>query len=188
MASCVKDLMLPLEEYAVVGEDATIREAFEALRVSQSRLPPGRQRHRAVLVRNLSGEIVGKVHYFAFLRALVPDWKAARESSVLDRAGVGDDLRASSLQTLDFLTAELVDMSQRARNVRVRDVYTAANVNIPVDATLPAAVGQFLSHQTLSLLVRRGAETVGILRLSDLFDELSNQVLGEPLVGERSQE
>jgi CBS domain-containing protein len=96
---------------------------------------------------------------------------------VLERAGVGDDLRESSMRMLDFLTGDLVDICERARSVKVRDFYTSATVSIQEDAPLSDAIAMFLSHQTLSLLVRRREETVGILRLSDLFDELSRQIL-----------
>jgi len=37
--------------------------------------------------------------------------------------------------------------------------------------------GMFLAHQTLSLLVGEGDRTVGILRLSDFFDELARQIM-----------
>jgi hypothetical protein len=35
----------------------------------------------------------------------------------------------------------------------------------------------FVRHQTLSLLVTRRGTTVGILRLSDLIDELARQIV-----------
>ena len=76
MATHVKDLMLALSEYAVVDESATVLDALRTLQRSQDRLPPDRQPHRAVLVRNERGEIIEKLHHFAFLRALVPDRKA----------------------------------------------------------------------------------------------------------------
>jgi signal-transduction protein with cAMP-binding, CBS, and nucleotidyltransferase domain len=59
----------------------------------------------------------------------------------------------------------------------VRDVCTSATVSIQEEAPLSDAIAMFLSHQTLSLLVRRREETVGILRLSDLFDELARQIM-----------
>ncbi len=177
MAKTVKEVMLSLSEYAVVGEDATILDALRALKQSQDKLPPGRQPHRAVLVRDLGGRIIGKLHHFAFLRALVAERKPMIEKEVFDRAGVSDDLLASSMQTLDFLTSDLVDVCERSRNVAVRDVYTPATQGIGEDASLADAVSAFLSHQTLSLLVRRAGETVGILRLSDLFDELARQIM-----------
>jgi predicted transcriptional regulator len=177
MVKRVKDLTLPLADYAVVDRDKTIFDALKALETSQQKLPPGRQPHRAILVRDRSGEIVGKIHQFAFLRALVPDRKLMGAMSILDRAGVGDDLRESSMQALEFLTADLIDVCERARNVRVADVYTPTTVSIDEHAPLLDSVTIFLRHQTLSLLVTRGGRTVGILRLSDLFDELARQIL-----------
>jgi len=177
MAKTVKEVMLPLSEYAVVGEDATILDALKALEESQQRLPPDRQPHRAVLVRDRQGAIVGKLHHFAFLRALIPERKPMIEKGFLDRAGVSDEMLAASMQTLDFLTGDLVDVCERARNVCVRDVYTPATQGINEDYALADAVSAFLAHQTLSLLVQRAGVTVGILRLSDLFDELVRQIM-----------
>lgn len=177
MAKTVKDVMLSLAEYAVVEEDATILDALKALKESQDRLPPGKQPHRAVLVRDRGGKIIGKLHHFAFLRALIAERKPMIEKKVLDRAGVSDELLASSMQTLDLLTGDLVDVCERASNVSVRDVYTPANQGISEDASLADAISSFLAHQTLSLLVRRAGATVGILRLSDLFEELARQIM-----------
>jgi hypothetical protein len=177
MSMQVKDLMLPLSEYAVVDEAATIHEALLALKASQQRLPRDRQPHRAVLVRDQAGAVVGKLHHFAFLRALLPERRPITERGALDRAGVSDELLRSSMDTLDFLTSDLVDVCQRARNVVVRDVYTPATASIDESASLVDAIAAFLARQTLSLLVLQRGRTVGILRLSDLFDELARQVL-----------
>lgn len=176
MAKTVRDLMLPLSEYAVVDEDATILDALHELEAKQQKLPPDRQPHRAVLVRDRDGRIVGKLHHFAFLRALAPERKRRTDRSMLDRAGVDDDLLQRSIKALDFLTSDLVNVCVRARSVVVRDVYTSATVSIDEGASLSDAVNLFLTHQTLSLLVRRSGQTVGILRLSDLFDELARQI------------
>jgi CBS domain-containing protein len=172
----VKDLTLSLSEYAVVDEDATILDALKALDESQAALPPGRLPHRAVLVRDRRGAIVGKLHHFAFLRALLVQRRHPAEGEMLDRAGVGDDLLQQSMQNLGLLTGDLVDVCVRARNVAVSDVYTPATAAIDAEATLAAATAAFVDRQTLSLLVRSGGRTVGILRLSDLFDELARQI------------
>lgn len=176
MVKRVQDLTLSLSEYAVVDDDATILDALRALDASQAALPPGRQPHRAVLVRNRDGTIVGKLHHFAFLRALTVRRRGGAEGALLDRAGVGDDLLQASMQNLGMLTGDLVDVCVRARTVGVRDVCTPATASIDADASLADATAAFLEHQTLSLLVRAGGRTVGILRLSDLFDELARQI------------
>jgi CBS domain-containing protein len=176
VANRVKDLALSLSEYAVVPEDATILEALRALDESQAMLPAGRQPHRAVLVRDRHGTIVGKLHHFAFLRALLSQRRAAPEGGMLDRAGVADELLQASIRTLGLFTGDLVDLCVRARSVAVRDCYTPATASIADDASLADAAAAFTEHQTLSLLVQRGGRTVGILRLSDLFDELARQI------------
>ncbi len=176
MAERVGDVMLPLADYAVVDQDKTVFEALKALEASQARLAPGRQPHRAILVRDERGDIVGKFHHFALLRALVPERRALGATSILDRAGVADDLRESSMKTLELLTSDLVDVCERARSVRVGDVSTSTTVSIDERAPLSGAVSVFLHHQTLSLLVTRAGRTVGILRLSDLFDELARKI------------
>lgn len=186
MAKRVKDLTLSLSEYAVVDEDATILDALRALDASQAALGPGRQPHRAVLVRDRRGTIVGKLHHFAFLRALISERRALTEGEMLDRAGVGDDLLRASLQTLGLLTGDLVDVCVRARNVSVRDFYTEATASIDESASLADAAAAFVERQTLSLLVTRGGQTVGILRLSDLFDELARQIRQGAGAGQRT--
>jgi CBS domain-containing protein len=186
MASGVADIMVPLEEYAVVDENATVVDALRALQASQEKLEPGRQPHRAILVRDRRGRIVGKLHHFAFLRALAPERKARATQDIFDRAGVGDDLRDASMQMLDFLTGDLLDLCERARSVVVRDVCTYATVGIDEGASLADAIPIFLRHQTLSLLVTRQGSTVGILRLSDLFDELSRQILQGECLDQRN--
>ena len=185
MTKHVKDIMLPLSDYAVVDEDATVLEALKSLQRSQEKLPPDKQPHRAILVKNRHGEIVGKFHHFAFLRALAPERKAMGTLALMDRAGVADDLRDSSMKMLDFLTADLMDVCERARNVAVRDVYTTT-ISIPEDAPLSDAISSFLKHQTLSLLVTRQGKTVGILRLSDLFEELARQIMQGECTNERA--
>ncbi|HKJ91595.1 MAG TPA: CBS domain-containing protein [Longimicrobiales bacterium] len=178
MGKRVRDIMLPLSAYAVVDEDATLVDALRMLQDAVAQLPPGVQPHRAVLVRDRRGEIVGKVHYFAFLRGLLPDRKSLNSARLLERAGVDDDMRDTSMRLLDLFTGDLLDLHARASTVRVRDVYTTT-AGIREDATLADAIAAFLSSQTLSLLVRRDRQTVGILRLADLFDELSRQILGQ---------
>jgi CBS domain-containing protein len=184
MAKTVADIMVPLSEYAVVDDDATIVDALRALQESQEKLPLGRQPHRAILVRNRAGRIIGKMHHFAFLRALLPERKARAAQELFDRAGVGDDFRDASMRMLDFLVGDFVDVCERARNVVVGDVCTPVTVSIRDRASLSDAIPMFLAHETLSLLVTREGETVGILRLSDFFDELSRQIMrGDRLAG-----
>ncbi len=62
----VKDLMFPIDEYAVVNEEATLYDAFVVLEKAQQNLPKGQQRHRAVVVADKNFNIIGKLGYLGF--------------------------------------------------------------------------------------------------------------------------
>ena len=68
----VKDLMVPLAEYATVSEEATLYDAVLALEKAQEAFDPKKQRHRAVLVFDKKNRIVGKLGQPDILRALGP--------------------------------------------------------------------------------------------------------------------
>ncbi|MBW2524530.1 MAG: CBS domain-containing protein [Deltaproteobacteria bacterium] len=175
----VKDVMLPLSDYAVVSETATLEDALQALEQSQAKLEADRHPHRAVLVRDGSGTIIGKLDHLAFLKALIPDPEDWRDDEVLTRAGVSDNMLSASAVNLSLFSADAFDVGRRARHVQVAGVSVPAESAIDENASLMDATRAFIERQTLSLLVcRRGApaHTVGILRLSDLFDELVRQI------------
>jgi len=172
----VEDIMLSLAEYAVVPEDATLLEALRALDAAQARVPEGRQPHRAVLVRGRSGEIVGKLGHFAFLSALLPKRRALFDHDMARMSGLSDEMMASSTRTLSLLENDQVDLCERSSHVRVGDVCAPIAVHIESDASLPEAIRLFGEYRRLSLLVTRGGKTVGVLRVSDLFDELAGQM------------
>jgi hypothetical protein len=46
----VKDLMIPLSEYATASEDATLNEAVLALEKAQNNFQKGKYKHRAILI------------------------------------------------------------------------------------------------------------------------------------------
>ncbi len=56
----VKDWMVPLDEYATISEDATLHEAVLALEGAKERFDVKGCRHRAVLVLEKNGRVIGK--------------------------------------------------------------------------------------------------------------------------------
>ncbi|MHC4598378.1 MAG: CBS domain-containing protein, partial [Planctomycetota bacterium] len=115
--------------------------------------------------------------HLAFLRALLPERRAwASDDAMLERAGVSPDMRDTSTRVLGMMGEDVVDVGERAKNVRVVDVCAPTSATIEREASLFDAIRVFLAHETLSLLVTEGGRTVGILRLSDLFDELARKI------------
>ncbi len=181
----VKDLMVPLEDYPVVPEGATLLDAIKALEAAQQHLPPGRQPHRAVLVEDGNKRIVGKVGQLAFLKALEPKYNILGDLETLARAGIRPDFISSAMEHYQFLQDNLSDLCWHGRSICVRDVMRPVTEHIPETASLREGIHQIIMLQTLSILVTRGTEVVGLLRLSDLFEEVARQMKEEP--GERAE-
>ena len=66
----VKDLMVPISEYATVSLGSTLSEAVSALEKAQEEYDHTHYRHRAVLVLDNKKQVVGKLSQMDFLRSL----------------------------------------------------------------------------------------------------------------------
>ncbi|MBD3165396.1 CBS domain-containing protein [bacterium] len=175
----VGELMLPLEEYAVVPARSTLGEAIRVLQASQENVPDGRQPHRSVIVQDDTGRILGKMGYYEFLQALLPHKSEVFEREQLLRAsGITEEMMNTSLEVLQMLQSTMEELAARASTLRMTDVMLQAPEYIEESRTLSEAILQFLEYRAVSLLVTRRGQAVGILRLSDVFDKMAGLVAG----------
>lgn len=163
--------MVPLSEYAVVSRTATLAEAVRALDASQRHVGPDRQPHRAVLVIDESGRVVGKIGQWALLKALEPRYQQLRNDDTLARAGVSHQQLTSVLEHAKFFQNNLNDLCEQAASELVTNIMNPATEAIDAEASLGEAMHRLIIAQALSLLVTRSHEVIGVLRLSDLADE-----------------
>jgi len=173
----VINVMLPLDEYAVVSEDDTLYEAFVALEEAQIKRPPGRQKHRAVLVRNSKNEIVGKLGHLGFLKALEPGYKNLGELDVISKAGLTKEFIMSMMKDFELLQDDLDDIRIKTKTIKMKEVMRPMTEQVDVNDTINEAIHKIIMWQILSVLVTKGGKVVGILRLSDLFDEVNRNIL-----------
>ncbi len=172
----VKDLMVSLEDYAVIDEDATLFDAVVALEEAQAKLPPGRMKHRAVLIKDKGGKIVGKLGHLAFLKALEPKYSSLGDLKTLARAGLSAEFVNSMMETYKFWDYKFEDICRRAKNIVVKDVCHSIAENIDEEAPLSEAIHKFVMWQSLSIPVTRGNDIVGLIRLSDLYSEMAKVI------------
>lgn len=173
-AKCVKELMIPLDVYAVVPRDATLVEAVRALRQAEHKLRPARQPARAVLVTDPEGRIVGQLGHLEILQALEPRYCLLGDMGRLCRSGVSDELFASLIDNLNFWRRELRSAGKRARNVKASDLMRPIAESISEDASLSEATHQMVTWQSMRALVTRCGRVVGVLRVADLFAEVTD--------------
>jgi CBS domain-containing protein len=179
----VKDLMLSLEEYATVSSDATLREALVALSKAQMGLTYDRHHHRAVLVLDREGRVIGKLTHWAILRSLEPRLFGAAEHEALSRSGLSPEFIQSLRQRWEAIPADLELMCRAASKVRARDAMVAVQDSIDEEAPLTEAIRMLVVGHWQSLLVTRDGEVVGILRLADVFEEVADQIRGPGSAG-----
>lgn len=169
----VRDLMLSLDEYATIGGDKTIGEALEVLRQAQEELIPGRHFHRAILVLDERGTVIGKLSQWAILRSLEPSFLKYEDEEALVRSGLSNDFIESMKSTLALFRSNLEQICRAAGRLRARDAMVPIGESISEDAQLIDAIHLMVIHHVLSLPVTRQGKVVGILRQSDVFEEVS---------------
>jgi CBS domain-containing protein len=169
----VKDLMVPLSEYATVAEDATLYEAVLALEKAQESFENKHTRysHRAILILDKSGNVVGKLSQLDVLKALEPKYKGFLEGRALQRFGLSKEFMQSMLQQYRLFSGSLEEISRQAgeKNVKQFMYKPGEGEYVTEDASMGEAVHQLIMGHHQSLLVTRGTKIVGILRLTDVF-------------------
>lgn len=178
----VKDLMVPLSEYATVTEDATLYEAVLSLEEAQEQFEDKhtRYRHRAILIIDKDGHVVGKLSQLDVLRALEPKYQEMLQGEGLHCYGFTKEFERSILEKFNLFASSLDDMCRKAGEKNVKEfMYTPTEGEyVPEDATLDLAIHQLIVGHHQSLLVTRDKEIVGILRLTDVFAAVFHKMKG----------
>ena len=177
----VKDLMVPLSEYATVSEKATLFEAVMALKKAQKEFDQTRDRHRAILVYDKKNKIVGKLSQLDVLQALEPKYEQMGESNPLSRFGLSrygfsPKFMRTLMTQFNLWDQSLEESCKSAGKRKVKEIMYAPTMGeyVGENASLSLAIHQLLLGHHQSLLVTRDKEIVGILRLTDIFREISD--------------
>jgi Mg2+/Co2+ transporter CorB len=172
----VKDIMVPISDYATVSEDANLKESLQALEHQNKKHGEAPYRHRAVLVINKTGRVIGKVSQLDIMRALEPNYQKIGNDISLSRFGFSRDFMNLIAKQFQLWEHSLEAMMTIAANTKVSEVmYTPADhQKVDVNDTLFTANHQLVMGQHQSLLVTSGKnkEIIGILRSTDAFNAL----------------
>ena len=170
----VKELMVPIDEYATVREDATLIEAVMALEKAQTEFDQARYRHRAILVLDENNHIVGKISQHDVIEALEPRYQEikSREKNALDRFGFGGYFMKTALEEYSFWNKPLQNLCEKAARQKVIDfMYVPSQGEIVEEnTTMDEAIHRLVIGKHHSLLVTKGKEITGVLRLTDVFE------------------
>jgi len=176
----VKDLMVPLSEYATVSENATLHEAVMALKTAQKEFDQTRDRHRAILVYDKKNKIVGKLSQLDVLQALEPKYEQMGDTNRLSRFGLSrygfsPKFMKTVMNQFNLWDKSLEESCKTAGKRTVKEIMYTPTMGefVEENASLSVAIHQLLLGHHQSLLVTRNKEIIGILRLTDVFREIS---------------
>ena len=167
----VKELMVPLSEYATVPEGSTLFDAVLALERAQEEFDHTKYKHRGILILDRNKKVIGKLGQLDVLRALEPKDEDPGDSNELDKFGFSANFIHRLRKQRRMKAAPLKDICGKASKLKVEDFMQTPSEGeiIEQEASLEMAVMQLVTGHHISLLVTRGKEIIGILRLTDAF-------------------
>lgn len=174
----IKGIMVSLSEYATVSEDATLSEAVTTLEKAQEKYAQSSYPHRAILVYCKKNKIIGKISQLDILRALEPKYEKIIESRSLSRFGYSARFLESIFHQYKLWERPLKDLCRKAGKLKVKNFMSvpAESEYISEEKSLDEAIHNIVMGNYQSLLVTRDKEIVGILRLTDIFREISKEI------------
>ena len=150
----VKDLVIPLSDYPHMPYWGTLKEAIVQLNVAYE------TGHHTVLVFDEAYKLVGMLHQKDILKGLEPKFARHYEEGV--PIAWEDLLRGGAEKRLESSVKEF--MSEAKARLDAEDsVLKASHIMLEGDAYL--------------LPVMEGGRLIGIVRMGDLFHEITNAVL-----------
>ncbi|MFH1137756.1 MAG: CBS domain-containing protein [Pseudomonadota bacterium] len=170
----VKDVMVPLAEYATVSREATLFEAVMALENVQKNFEKRRYQHRAVIVLDEKNNVVGKLSQNDVLRGIEPKYKEIGNVQKISNLALSQEFIQSIMKNFRLWESSLDNICRKAGEIKVKDImYTPeAGEYVDAEASLDAGIHQLVVGYHQSLLVTHDKKVVGILRLTDVFSEV----------------
>lgn len=174
----VKDIMVPLGEYATIHKDRLLVDAIDELEKAQKSFEKSPYLHRAVLVYDDNKKIVGKVSKWDVIKCLEPQYESFGDMRATSLSGVSPILVQSMMEKYGLWQVDLDVICSRVAGKKVNDVMykPTEGEKIEADATLGEALHSFVIGHHQSLLVTKGSEIVGILRVVDVFKLICERV------------
>jgi hypothetical protein len=147
-----------------------------ALEKAQEEFDQNRYRHRAILVYDENGKVMGKISQIAVLRALEPKYEQFEMPR--SRYPFTPNFMKSLFNQYDLWNKPLDDICKKAGQKRVKDFVKSFDEGeiVEEETSLNEAIHLLVVGQLQSLLVMREGDVSGILRLTDVFHEVFKMV------------
>lgn len=175
----VKDMMVPIDDYAVTTTDKLLKEAVPELMRIYCQVETGKcteAGHRTSLVLDGHGKLVGILDFKSILKVLIPEI-AGGISGKLQALGISMAFAEADAHDMDSSKQGFRSRVIQNAQTRVVDVMLKIRGTINADAGFLDALKMIYRNKVTVLPVFEGDKLVGVLRDSDLFLAAANVLM-----------
>jgi len=172
----VKDMMIPIDDYAVTNADKPLKEAVPTLMKIYCQVETGKcteAGHRTSLVLDARGELVGILDFKRILDVLIPEI-AGGISGKLRSMGISIAFAEAGAHDMDHAKHGFRSRVRQNAQTPVKDVMLKVRGTIDADAGFLDALKMIYRNKLTVLPVYEAGKLVGVLRDSDLFLAAAN--------------
>lgn len=170
----VKDLMVPIEEYATVPRGTTLFEAILALELAQEKFDHGKYQHRAVLVLDEHNKVVGRISQLRVLNAIEGVFENSDNMEELKKFNFSDNYIDKLTEKKRLESKIMTKEALRAASKKLVDEFMqkpTPDEYVSESSAIDLAIHKLVAGTHIALLVTKGEgdEIVGVLRMADVF-------------------
>ncbi len=177
--SSVKDLMIPISEYATVVLGTPLADAVTALEKAQEAYTASKYQHRAILVLDNNDNVVGKIGQLRVLEAIEPEYDVKDKIKELNHYNFSEEyqaqLRNKYRSEVPILKTEQLKVIA-TKKVEEFMQKPSSGEFVAESCTLDTAIHKLVAGRHQSLLVTRKEKIIGILRMTDVFAAVFHEI------------
>lgn len=185
--TCVKDLMVPISEYATVMVGTSLLDAILALEKAQDAYISSKYQHRAILVLDENNAVIGKIGQLRILKAVETRYDLESEVDNLSEFRFSDEYIAGQREQYRMQGPVLNEEFLRvAAQKKVEEFMQrpAPGEFVSENSSIDVAIHRLVAGTHLSLLVTREEKIIGILRIADVFASVFHKMRTSGVVSE----
>lgn len=163
----VWEIMIPLDDYTMISDNSTVRDAIAALKKAMSEFVATNKLmdtgHRSVVVTNSDGSVAGILNPLNLINAIRPAYLTAPKPSM------ADSLQYSAMFWEGLFTSRVKEIM----NKPVRELMSETLPIISFNANLMDVANNMVTIPARRMVIQKDGKDIGIVREQELFYEIA---------------
>lgn len=170
----IKEIMVPISDYVTIHEDASMAKAIQSLESENKSYGDSPYRHQSLVVTNRKNYVVGRLSQVDIMRAMEPRYCKIGSGQWVSRSVLSKEVLVTLRESFKLWEQPLETLCSELNNLKVKDFMQVPTEGefVNEDDTFNVACHRIIMGRHHSLLVTKNKEIVGILRSTDLFNDL----------------